>query len=265
MKKKYIDTPNGSIHYYQGGPEHKAPIVLLHQNVSGAKMYEKTILASCEELHCIAPDLPGFGGSFDPPEIKSISELTIYIHDFIKVLGYKQYHTFGNHTGAGMAAELAAKYPNEVLSCTMIGALLLSSEEAIPFREQFSGSVGPSHDAKYLQATWDYIYNLGGDKDLDNMNDEFYGALRAWKIRGMIYKCVWDYTFQEFLDNLKCPVMLMCATDDVLYLGHQNTARYLKNAKVVDLVGANFEPYFDAKNIAKSMKEFFAENKLEED
>ena len=57
----------------------------------------------------------------------------------------------------------------------------------------------------------------------------------------------------------------MCATDDVLYLGHQNTAKYLKHAKVVDLVGANFEPYFDAKNIAKSMKEFFEENKLKED
>ena len=142
MQKKYIDTPNGVIHYYQGGPEHKAPIIFLHQNVSGAKMYEKTILASCDEFHCIAPDLPGFGGSFEPPEIKSISELTAYIHDFIKALGCDQYHTFGNHTGAGMAAELAAKYPNEVLSCTMIGALLLSPEEAIPFREEFSGSIG---------------------------------------------------------------------------------------------------------------------------
>ena len=111
MKKKYIDTPNGVIHYYQGGPEHKAPIIFLHQNVSGAKMYERTIDASCEDLHCIAPDIPGFGGSFEPPEIKSISELTVYIHDFIKTLGFNRYHTFGNHTGAGMAAELAAKYP----------------------------------------------------------------------------------------------------------------------------------------------------------
>ena len=87
------------------------------------------------------------------------------------------------------------------------------------------------------------------------MNDEFYGALRAWKIRGMIYKCVWDYTFQEFLDNLKCPVMLMCATDDVLFQDIK-TQQISKHAKVVDLIGANFEPYFDAKNIAKSMKEF---------
>ena len=141
-------------------------------------------------------------------------------------------------------------------------AMLNSEEEAIPFREEFSGSMGPSHDGKYLQATWDYIYNLGGNMDLENMNDEFFGALRAWKVRGMIYKCVWDYPFKSFLDNLKCPVMLMCAPDDVLYLGHQNTAKYLEKAKVVELAGANFEPYFDAENIAKNVKTFLQDNKI---
>ena len=38
-----------------------------------------------------------------------------------------------------------------VKSCTMMGATLLTEEQAIPFREEFSGSTGPSHSSTYLQ------------------------------------------------------------------------------------------------------------------
>ena len=263
IKKAYCDTPSGQMHYYYGGPEEKPPIIFLHQNVSGAKGYLPTLKQLTQHHQCIAVDLPGFGGSFDPPKFNSISTLTSYTLEFIDALGIEKFHTFGNHTGAGMAAEIAGLRPDRVLSCIMIGALLLTEEQAAPYRNEFSGSVGPSHDAKYLQATWDYIYNLGGNLDLDNMNDEFSGALRAWRARGMIYECVWDYRFDLFIKDVKCPILLMCSPEDVLYLGHKNTAEALPHAKTIDIKGSNFEPYFDPEGVRRNVIEFFKENKLD--
>ena len=135
IKKDYCDTPNGQMHYYYGGPKEKPPIVFLHQNVSGAKGYLPTLQKLIRHHRCVAVDLPGFGGSFDPPEFDSISALTQYTFDFIDALGIEQFHVFGNHTGAGMAAEMAGLWPERVLSCIMVGALLLTEEQAAPYRE----------------------------------------------------------------------------------------------------------------------------------
>jgi len=263
IMKAYADIPGGQIHYYHGGPADKTPIIFMHQNVSGGKTYLPTLERLTDSHHCIALDLPGFGGSFDPPEIDSISRLQEYTVQFIDALGFDDFHVFGNHTGAAMAAEMASLYPDRVKSCTMMGATLLSEEEAIPFREEFSGSVGPSHDAAYLQITWDYIYNLGGKLDLDNMNDELSAALRAWKIRGEIYRAVWDYRFDLFIEGIKSPTLLMCAPDDVLYIGHRNTAAAMPEATAIDVKGTNFEPYFDPDGVSNGLKAFFAEKGLD--
>ena len=112
-------------------------LCFLHQNVSGAKGYERTLEKLIDHCHCIAVDLPGFGGSFDPPEFHSISTLTQYTMDFLDTLGIEKFHAFGNHTGAGMAAEMASLYPERVLSCMMVGALLLTEEQAAPYRDEF--------------------------------------------------------------------------------------------------------------------------------
>ena len=122
LRKAYADTPSGQIHYYYGGPSRQTPIIFMHQNVSGAKTYLPTLELLADTHHCIALDLPGFGGSFDPPEIDSISRLQEYTMAFIDALSVDQFHAFGNHTGAAMAAEMASLYPERVKSCMkMIG------------------------------------------------------------------------------------------------------------------------------------------------
>lgn len=259
----YVTTPSGQMHYYRGGPPDKPPILFLHQNVAGAKGYLPTLERLASRYHCIAPDLPGFGGSFEPPEFDSISALTQYSMEFLDALGIETYHAFGSHTGAGMAAEMASLYPERVLSCMMVGALLLTEEQAAPFREEFSGSAAPTHEAEYLKITWDYIYELGGKGDLDYMNDAIAGALRAWRVRGMIYRCVWDYRFDRFMEGITCPTLLMCAPDDVLYPGHLNTAAAMPQAKVVEVKGADFEHYFDPEGVSQGVIEFLTENQLD--
>lgn len=90
------------------------------------------------------------------------------------------------------------------------------------------------------------------------MHDEFWQALRAWRARGMVHRSVWDYRFDLFIEKLNCPVLLMAAPDDVLYLGFRSTAAALPRAKAVELSGSNFERYLDAEGVAKAVDTFLS-------
>ena len=259
IRKAYVDIPPGQMHYYYCGPDDQIPIIFLHQNVSSGVMYARSFEILQHKHRCIAFDFPGFGMSFDPPEFTSISELTRHIMAAVDALGIDTFHALGNHTGAAMAAEMASLYPERVKTCMMVGPTLLKPEELGPFREQFSGSAGPDHDAEYLKVTWNYIYNLGGSLDIENMNTEFWSSLRAWKARGWVYQCVWDYRFDLFIKDVKCPMLLLAAPDDVLHCGFKNTAAACPEAKAVELQGANFEPALDPEGFSRAIDEFLAE------
>ena len=95
------------------------------------------------------------------------------------------------------------------------------------------------------------------------MNDEFSGALRAWKVRGMIYRCVWDYRFDLFIQDIKCPTLLMCAPDDVLYLRPPKPPPPpMPKAKAIDVKGTNFEPFLDPEGVSQGVIDFLTENNL---
>jgi pimeloyl-ACP methyl ester carboxylesterase len=256
IKKAYVDTPSGQIHYRYGGPVDATPIIFLHQNVSSSKMYERTLAALEDRFRVYAFDLPGFGESYDPPPFTSISELTLRVMEAVDELGLAEFHAFGNHTGAGMVAEMAMLYPERVKSVMMVGPLRLTNEEKQWYRENFSGSAAPDVAGTYLAETWDYLTGLGATRDMDMCNDEMWLALRAWRARGMVYRCVWDYPFDEFISHLQCPVLLLSAPDDVLYLGYQRTKEAMPEAMAIELTGANFEPNLDPQGTSAAVRRF---------
>ena len=258
IKKAYVDTPSGQIHYRHGGPIDQIPIIFLHQNTSSSKMYERTLEKLADRYRVIAYDLPGFGESFEPPAFDSISRLTEWTMAAIDAMGIDEFHVFGNHTGAGMAAEMGSLYPDRVKSVMMIGPLRLTEEEKQWYRETFSGSAAPDAGGTYLEATWKYLYELGGSLDIANCNDEMWAALRAWRARGMIYGCVWDYPFDDFIAKLTCPVMLMAAPDDVLYLGYQRTVEAMPDAMAIEVKGSNFEPCLDPEGVSNGIHRFIS-------
>jgi pimeloyl-ACP methyl ester carboxylesterase len=145
----------------------------------------------------------------------------------------------------------------------MIGALLFSEEQTTQFKAEFGGSAAPSFDTNYVKETWDYVYDIGGKLDLGNMHEEFTGALRNWRVRDMIFRCVWDYPVRNFLPKIECPTLLMCAPDDVLYPGHQNTAATMPQAKAIEVKGMDMEPNLDPKGVSQGIKDFLSENNLE--
>ncbi len=256
--KAYANIPAGQIHYrYLQGPG--VPIVCLHQTASSSAMWVKVMERLAGKRRFIALDTPGFGGSFDPPQrpptMRAYAE---WLREALDAIGVAQFHLLGHHTGVCIGAELAAKYSERVLSLAMIGPVPLTRAEREEFRQHYSTPFSPDVDGAYLKTTWDYLATLGAHHDLGLHHRELLDTARAYMGRFMAYSNVWDQDWTALYQQLRCPLLLMCAEDDVLYPFFGRAREIRPDAKVASVKGANFEPDLDPEGVAGAVDRFLA-------
>lgn len=281
VRKAYADTPYGQIHYRYATPapdqESKGTtIVMLHKSASSSASYEALMTQLVKAGHsCYALDMPGFGGSFDPcpAVIQEISEkgTAWYVETFVSaftsigIMGdeaMNKLHLVGHHSGASLAPEIAAKYPSTVLSVTLIGTAVMSADERAMMKQKYFAPFNkPVEDGSHLIKTWDYLRTMGVGDNLDLYQRQAIDHIRAWKGRNQIYGAVWDQDVATYLDMLRCPVMFICARDDVLWEYQVKAEKRWTQAKYVECKGANFSPDLDVKGLVKAWTEFTFESK----
>lgn len=274
IRKAYADTTQGQIHYRYALPEpnhsNGITVVMLHKSASSSSSYvalmTRLVSMGCA---CYAPDMPGFGSSFDPSPA-AIEDILIrgtawYVDIFAEAfaaIGILErgsgIHLIGHHSGASLAPEFAAKHPSSVLSVSLIGTAVMSAPERAEMKKKYHDPFNkPVADGSHLQKTWDYLGNMGvGPANLDLYQREAVDHIRAWKGRNQIYGAVWEQDLASFLDVLACPVMFVCARDDVLW-GYQEKARERwTDATYVECKGANFSPDLDPETIVEAWLAF---------
>jgi pimeloyl-ACP methyl ester carboxylesterase len=256
IKKGYADTSGGQVHYHALAGD-GTPIVFLHQTASSGKMYYE-VMARLPGRHMIAIDTPGFGGSFDPDDMPSMPQYGAWVLEALDDIGVGDFHVFGHHTGACIAAEIWAAAAARVKTCQMIGPVPLTKDEREAFREHYSTPFAPDQAGDYLKTTWDYLQGLGAHSDLELHHREFVDTCRAYMGRFKAYSAVWDQDFTAIFKTMDCPLLLMCAPDDVL-IDYLERAKELRPAaESLLLKGANFEPDQDPGGTAEAITGFLS-------
>jgi len=263
IKKAYVDTPRGQVHYRYSEAGSGIPIVFMHQNVSSSAMFQRTLEVLEGDYKLFAIDTPGFGGSYDPPRFTDLSEMTAQMIEAIDSLGIRDFHACGQHTGAALAAEMAVRHPQRVKTIMLIGPLLLTDDEKKWYRANFKGSAAPDAEGHYLAETWEYLKVNGAGITVENHHEEMWQALRAWRARGWTYDCVWDFDFEGYYRKASCPILLMAAKDDVLYPGFERASAARPEAETAVLKGSNFEPNMDPQGTSQAIRSFLAKHGYE--
>ncbi|HYC02171.1 MAG TPA: alpha/beta fold hydrolase [Azospirillaceae bacterium] len=258
IRKAYVDTPAGQVHYRQHGGGSGTPIVFLHQTASSGAMWEEVMRRLPQDRPLYALDTPGFGGSFDPEGFQPMEQYAAWVLAAIDGIGLKRFHICGHHTGACIGVDIAAKNPDRVASLAMIGPVPLTQEERDAFRQHYQKPMSPTADGSYLLQTWEYLRGLGAHSDLTLHHREVVDTLRAWMGRFQVYTAVWDQDFIGLMKQVRCPMHLMCAPDDVLmpFLDRARELRPDATSKV--LKGANFEPDQDPEGTTAEIVAFLA-------
>lgn len=270
VKKGYIDISNSQqLHYRHVVPKDCTPgvIVFLHKSASSSRSWEKLMLHYASEgFACYALDMPGFGGSFDPtPEQMEEIERTgtewfaaVFIAALTRLGVTKhRFHIIGHHSGASLATQIAASHPNLVQSICQIGATTIGYEERQRMRKIFLIPFNqPVEDGQHLQKTWDYLGNMGIGDNLELRQREAIDHIRAWKGRMLIYGAVWDQDAETLFMRVKCPILVLCARDDVLYEHMDNVKKLRADAQTGIVGGANFSTELDVVGIVREWDAF---------
>lgn len=146
IRKDYVDTPGGQVHLRRVGEGR--PILLLHQSPSSGAMWEPVFPYLADAGYCaIAPDLPGHGNSFRPQEPPGIADYADCMVAAIDALGLERVDLVGHHTGALVAAQIAAEFPHRVRKLALWG-LAIYVDALRASRERLKNELPPRYDAE---------------------------------------------------------------------------------------------------------------------
>jgi 2-hydroxy-6-oxonona-2,4-dienedioate hydrolase len=116
IQSQWTKIPGGTIHYRAvSAAADEFPVVFL---IHGLIVSSRYMVPTAERLapfcRVYAPDLPGYGKSYKPGKVLTLSELADALADWMDVLEMANAHLVGNSFGCQIIAEFALRYPQRI-------------------------------------------------------------------------------------------------------------------------------------------------------
>jgi pimeloyl-ACP methyl ester carboxylesterase len=240
IRKGYIDTRDGQLHYRYCDGKNAVPLVFLHQTASSSQMYEKLMTELQGQYRMFALDTPGFGQSFFPPQAPTISYYVTTFLEALQKLGVQDFHLFGHHTGAAIACELAATAPECVRTLMMVGPVYMDATERQKWIRDYVKAMVIEPDGGHLMKIWKRVSGLDPHPDLTLCHREAVDNLRAGERYHEAYLAVFNQDFPAFLAQVRCPILMLCGEHDVLMPYFKPSCDARPDAKSVVLPGGTY-------------------------
>ncbi len=173
-RNDYVDAPDGQIHRRRlesdGGARHPALVCLHPAPYSGA--YFTTVMPMLNGGRAvIAPDYPGYGGSYTLTEPPSIGD---YAAAMLAAIDDDRVDLLGFHSGCLVAAEMAILAPERVRRLVLIDVPFFDPETQRKFHGQVAKPLDLSRDLDCLRKAWDFnVASREGIVPLDRAFDLF--------------------------------------------------------------------------------------------
>lgn len=257
IRGAYAETPAGQVHARI--VEGDAPAILfLHQTATSARSYLPLLAALDVPNRLIALDTPGFGESFEAKGAPDLADYAGWIVDAADSLGVGAFHVFGHHTGANLAIEIAARWPDRVRSAMLLGPAFTDADERAAFAEAFAEPIRPRRDGSHLLENWRYAADHNPSCDAELIHGEVTAMLRAWRARPQAYGAVARHDAASVARTLRLPALLLTAPGDYFHDAVDRARALLPHAVVAEVGGDNFSPGADPVGVARAIGRFLA-------
>ncbi|NEO57081.1 MAG: alpha/beta hydrolase [Okeania sp. SIO3B5] len=244
IKRAFLDTEDGQIHYRIGGEGE--PLILLHQNPISSNEYRELIPIFIKEKNLvIAMDFLGFGESDKPPRMYYIEDYAKTVTLLLDKLGIKKANILGHHTGAFVAAEVAAAYPERVNKLVLSCIDYFEEEERQTLYNKFFEAYEIKEDGSHLTKRWparlSYVdLELNHRCLLDEFKCHGYPPYAPFAIMNYAEKSLQRFRL------INCKTLILSGTEDIKQLeklgiakakNRKFMAETITNAKIVDVEG----------------------------
>jgi len=217
MRKGYVDSPMGQVHYRELGSGQ--PLILLHQTAWSSLQFKNAMPTLAERgLRAIAVDTPGFGmsdGPSAPPRIEDYADNLSHVMDG---LGLKRALVVGHHTGVSIAVSFAARYPEYVERMALHGVPFYTPEEreARLARPHFDQT--PAADGSHLQRRFEFSRKMSSGASLEAIHWSTVQFYWAGPLEWYGHHAAFNFDVGSDLVKLKSPTLIMSNTGDSLHM-----------------------------------------------
>ena len=111
MKRCLCDTKLGQVHCVVAGSGSGTPLLLLHQTPRSVDEFAEVMPLLARERQVVAMDTPGYGCSDRVSGRPGVADYAGAAIDVLDALGIERVIVAGHPTGAIIAVEMAAAYP----------------------------------------------------------------------------------------------------------------------------------------------------------
>lgn len=230
----YADTHLGQLHHADAGEG--PPILLLHQTPRSLDEFAEVQPLLATDRRVVAMDMYGFGMSAKPSGPQSIEQYAEGALALLDALGITTVDVLGHHTGAYVAAELAAAVPHRVRSLIQSGAGFASADYRA--RPPHAVDVAPiAEDGSHLGVLWSQrrpVYPAGRPDLLDRFIRD---ALAPGVDPHEGHVACRRYVQEDRIGLVTCPVLVLAQTADPhSYPRTETLAGAFVNAAAVEVV-----------------------------
>jgi pimeloyl-ACP methyl ester carboxylesterase len=217
VTRRFVATSAGTIHCAIAGESNGDHVLLLHQTPRSWTEYREVLPLLGRRRATIAMDTIGFGDSSALPDgSDSIERWAEVALELLAALEIERAHLVGHHTGAVIAAEMAGRAPK------LARSVVLSSspfDDAPTRAAHLAGpaivdDVKPQPDGSHLLELWQTRAAFYPPGRIDLLEAFVIDALKAGPRAAEGHQIVARYDMEAAVRRVRCPVLLMGATDD---------------------------------------------------
>lgn len=211
MRRHLIDTRMGQVHCVEGGAGTTTPLLLLHQTPRSVDEFAEVLPLLAAGRRVVALDTPGYGCSDRVPGQPTIADYASAAREALDALGIDRVIVVGHHTGAVIAVEMAAAWPERIERVVLSGPVYTDAAgraELQPWFKQWTVAADGSH----LLGKWQKMAQWLPRPAL--VQRLVVDLFRAGEASEQGHFAVAEYRMEDRLPKVRCPALLLFCRDD---------------------------------------------------
>jgi pimeloyl-ACP methyl ester carboxylesterase len=240
LKKGYVDTKFGQVHYYMEGTE--GPLLFLfHETALSANEFELTLPYLARHCRAVALDTPGYGMSDPPSAPLTMGEIAERMVAAIDSFSDGPCALAGAHTGASIALDLAAHTLSHRMTHLVLTGISLINKKMLRAAIKNVGERQIQRDGSHLMDGWnDRIERWGKAKNTDDLDMVQWGlveGLRVFERSSWAFHAVLGQDAESALKKLACPTYFLVGEFDSLTDNDVAATKLVPGSKLNVLAG----------------------------
>lgn len=242
VRRMYLDSAFGQLHLRVAMPKDSAggapPLVLFHQTALSGRMFDQLLPVMAMDRIVIAADTPGYGESDRPTERPTLAEYGDVMLDALVGKFGPKLDLLGYHTGAAIAADLAARR-DEVRRTVLVSMPYFGVERRHELVDQIdrprTEETEYAKDGSHLLPMWQGSFGSRAEgQSLDDVARLVAEKQRAGRFGGWALLSALEHDLANTLRAIIKPVMVV-APHDGLQEESRAAAKLIAGSKIVEL------------------------------